>query len=259
MTRDTQDEARRYLLGRLSEDEAERLERAYFGDESRADAIAAAESDLVDAYVAGTLPPPDREAFEAYYLSSPVHRDRVETARLLAAAAAGAAAGRRPIAAWLGLAAAAAALAVFVFHSSRPSPRMDRRAVSVPSPTPPPASPTPAATPVVAPSPPNRTLAFALASVRVRGDQGTPELRLPPGVDEVALELEDAGGQAGLSFSVRTVEGTRVASGRVERRGGSSRGVARVAAARLRPDDYIVAVSAAGEPPVAQYFFRITR
>ena len=34
-------------------------------------------------------------------------------------------------------------------------------------------------------------------------------------------------------------------------------GIARIPAARLAPDDYIVAVSSGHEPAVAQYFFRI--
>jgi hypothetical protein len=262
MMRDSQDEARRYLLGRLSEDEAERLERAYLGDESRADDIAAAESDLVDAYVAGVLPPSDREAFEAHYLASPVHRDRVATARLLRRAA-GAATPRRVAAAWIGLLATAAGVAGLVLWRSRPAEQPPAQIASAPSPTPTaPALEAPAPAPGAAAPAPKRAVTLALAAVRVRGgDLGSPELRLPPDADEVALELgggADASAGGSLSFTVRTVEGAEVARGRLERRAGTL-GVARLRAARLRPDDYIVAVSSADEPAAAQYVFRVVR
>jgi hypothetical protein len=98
---------------------------------------------------------------------------------------------------------------------------------------------------------------LALAAVRVRGALGTPELRLPADADEVALELGGTGdAPAGaLSFSVRTVEGAEVASGRLERRAGAL-GVARLRADGLAPDDYIVAVASADQT-LAQYFFRV--
>jgi hypothetical protein len=255
MMREAQDEARRYLLGRLTDREAETLERAYFGDGARVDDIAAAESDLVDAYLAGALSPPDRAAFEAHYLASPLHRDRVETARLLRRAAGGAA-PRRVAAVWLGLLATAAGFAGLVFWRSRPAERPPAQIASAPSA---PAPKVPAPAPTAAAPIPKRVVTLALAAVRVRGGEETPELRLPAGADEVALELgrgSDAPEGGGLSFTVRTVEGIQVASGLLERRAGTF-GVARFPAARLSPDDYIVAVSSAEEPALAQYFFRV--
>ncbi|MET0553354.1 MAG: hypothetical protein ABW221_09975 [Vicinamibacteria bacterium] len=259
MTRTTEDEARRYLLGYLSEDAAGSLERAYFADPARVDDVAAAESALVDAYVEGALTAPDRAAFESHYLASPVHRDRVATARLLLRAPAQRDRRPRRAAAWIGWLAAAAGIAGLALWWSRP-------------PEPPPVltaarpSPEPAATASVPPPPttarsvPKRSVALALAAVRVRADGPTPELRLPADTDEVALELGRAGDvpRGPLSFAVRTVEGTAVASGRLERRTGTL-GVARVPAQRVAPDDYIVAVSSVDGGPVAQYFFRVVR
>jgi hypothetical protein len=259
MTPTTEDEARRYLLGRLSEDASTALERAYFADPTRVDDIAAAESALVDAYVAGELSPADRAAFESHYLASPVHRDRVETARLLLRTPAlRGTAPRRMAAARVGWLAAAAAIAGIVLWWSRPPDRPPAHVASAPSPEPvaPASAPPPPAT---APGVPKRGVALALAAIRARGDERTPELRLPANADEVALELGRAGDRpaGALSFAVRTVEGMPVAGGRLERRGGALLGIARVPAARLAPDDYIVAVSSAREPAVAQYFFRI--
>jgi hypothetical protein len=257
MTRATEDEARRYLLGQMSDHEAAALERAYFADPAHVDDVAAAESALVDAYVEGALTAADRAAFESHYLASPIHRDRVATARLLLRSPASHDVRPRRVAAvWIGWLAAAAGVAGLALWWSRP-------------PEPPPVSiatgpsPEPAATASAAPPPatspvPRRSVALTLAAVRVRGDGPTPELRLPADTDEVALELGRAGDvPAGpLAFTVRTVEGTPLAHGRLERPRGTALGTARLAASRLAPDDYIVAVTSAGEP-VAQYFFRI--
>jgi len=260
MTRTTEDEARRYLLGRLSDDEGTAIERAYFADPERADAIAAAESDLVDAYVAGVLPPADRAAFEAHYLASPLHRDRVETARLLRREGV----ERRPAprraaaAVWIGLLTAAGLAAVALWWTRAPIRPEATIAQAPPSTR---AAETAAAkAPAEAPVPPKRivTLRLALAAIRVRGAEATPELRVPPHTDEVALELAAFGEvpAGALSFTVRTVEGTPVASGRMER-SGRTLGTARLPAGRLAPDDYIVAVSSADETAIAQYFFRV--
>jgi hypothetical protein len=260
MTR-TEDEARRYLLGHLSDEASQALERAYFADPTRVDEVAAAESELVDAYVAGALSAADRDAFESHYLASPVHRDRVETARLLLRARPLRGTAPRRVAAvrvaWL---AAAAVLAGLALWWSRPPgpPGPSASVASGPSPEPAATASAPPP-PATVPGVPKRSVALALGAIGARGDEQTPELRLPADADEVALELGRAGDPpAGtLSFAVRTVEGASVAGGRLERRGGAVLGIARVPAARLPPDDYIVAVSSAREPAVAQYFFRV--
>src|SRR5438132_1795782 len=70
-----------YLLGSLSETEAERFDKLSVTDDQFADALRIAEKDLVDAYVQGELTGPDRDRFETYYLSSPLRRSNVEFAQ----------------------------------------------------------------------------------------------------------------------------------------------------------------------------------
>jgi hypothetical protein len=261
MTLTTEDEARRYLLGQMSDDEAAAQERAYFADPAHVDDVAAAESALVDAYVEGALTASDRAAFESHYLASPIHRDRVATARLLLRTPARRdVRPRRAAAVWIGWLAAAAGVAGLALWWSRPPEPPPPAIATGPSPQPAATASAPPA-PATVPSAPKRSVALALAAVRVRGEGPTPELRLPPDATEVALELGRAGdAPAGpLSFTVRTVEGAAVAHGRLERPRGTTLGTARLSAARLSPDDYIVAVSSADGPAVAQYFFRVVR
>ena len=63
-----------YLLGSLSETEAERFDKLSVTDDQFADALRIAEKDLVDAYVQGELTGQDLDRFETYYLSSPLRR-----------------------------------------------------------------------------------------------------------------------------------------------------------------------------------------
>jgi anti-sigma factor RsiW len=69
-----------YLLGRLTEEEQERVESFYFGDAENLELLAAVEDELIDGYVRGELGPLERERFEDFFLRSPERRERVETA-----------------------------------------------------------------------------------------------------------------------------------------------------------------------------------
>lgn len=71
----------RYLLGQLSEEEAERLDEMSITDDDTAARLRVAEDDLVDAYVRGALPPETRARFEQVYLASARRRERVEFAQ----------------------------------------------------------------------------------------------------------------------------------------------------------------------------------
>lgn len=73
----------RYLLGKLSDSEAARLEQSYFADDSVFDEIEIAEDELIDAYVRDRLSVEDRKRFETQLLSSARIAERVEFARLL--------------------------------------------------------------------------------------------------------------------------------------------------------------------------------
>jgi hypothetical protein len=72
-----------YLLGRLTQDEQERVEEFYLADAEHLELLLAAEDDLIDGYVRGELGARDRERFENFFLNSPGRRERVETARAL--------------------------------------------------------------------------------------------------------------------------------------------------------------------------------
>ena len=70
-----------YLVGALPEDETERLDELSIGDDRFAADLHAAEHDLVDAYVRGTLTGDTLRRFESHYLSSAAGRAKVAVAR----------------------------------------------------------------------------------------------------------------------------------------------------------------------------------
>src|SRR4051812_40927503 len=69
-----------YLLGLLPEEETEQLDEASIADDEIAARLCAAENDLVDGYVAGTLDQNTRDRIEAFYLKSPRRRAKVKFA-----------------------------------------------------------------------------------------------------------------------------------------------------------------------------------
>ena len=73
----------RYLLGDLSEDEEERVEREYFAQDDVWNALSAAEDDLIRAYLRGELPRRQKIQFEKRYMDSPRNRERVAFAEAL--------------------------------------------------------------------------------------------------------------------------------------------------------------------------------
>ncbi len=79
--RDEQQELVRYLLGMLPDDEAERLDEESIADKDLAWRLEAVEHDLIDAYVSGTLGGETLGRFEAFYLTSPLRREKVSVAR----------------------------------------------------------------------------------------------------------------------------------------------------------------------------------
>jgi hypothetical protein len=76
----------RYLLGLLSDDEAERVDRLSVSSDDVAWRLRIAEDDLVDAYVRGTLDGEAIERFESFYLSTERRRQKVTFARTFVAA-----------------------------------------------------------------------------------------------------------------------------------------------------------------------------
>jgi hypothetical protein len=76
----------RYLLGLLTDEEAERYDEQSIVDDDLAARLRVVEDNLVDAYVSGTLEEDLRQRFESFYLSSPRRREKVRfAARFLGA------------------------------------------------------------------------------------------------------------------------------------------------------------------------------
>jgi hypothetical protein len=73
-----------YILGALSEDDTERLDKMSVTDGQFADRLRIAEDELVDAYVRGELSGENLSRFNSHYLASCRRREKVETARTLA-------------------------------------------------------------------------------------------------------------------------------------------------------------------------------
>jgi len=71
---------RQYLIGSLPEAEAERLAELSVTDQAVAEALTAAEKDLIDAYVQGELEASEVEQFKSHYLASPLRREKVRFA-----------------------------------------------------------------------------------------------------------------------------------------------------------------------------------
>jgi len=76
----------RYLLGLLSDDEAERVDQLSISSDEVASRLRIAEDDLVDAYVRGTLDEEAAGRFVSFYLSSERRRQKVKFARTFVAA-----------------------------------------------------------------------------------------------------------------------------------------------------------------------------
>ena len=73
----------RYLLGELSEAEAEQVEKTYFADDLLFERFLSVKDELLDAYARGDLKGKRLVRFEEHYLSTQARRQRVEEAREL--------------------------------------------------------------------------------------------------------------------------------------------------------------------------------
>jgi hypothetical protein len=178
----------RYLLGELSAEEQDALERRYFGDSELLDRIEAVEDDLIDDYVGDALTPLQRRHFERHFLTEE-RRERVRMAEALQHAAPPRASRRwwaMPLAATLFV----AALLTVVWMALRQRPAAPATPVVVqaqprsePVPQPKPQAEPPA------PSPPALQLAtITLFPGLTRGDD-TPVVSLAQKTDAVRLEV----------------------------------------------------------------------
>jgi hypothetical protein len=80
-------ELTRYLLGQLSEEDADRVDELAIVDDGVAWRVREVENELVDAYVRGTLDAESRQHFETHYLASPKRREKVRFAERFVRAA----------------------------------------------------------------------------------------------------------------------------------------------------------------------------
>ncbi len=276
--------ARRYLLSQASEEECAAIEQEYFGDEDAVDAVAAAEEDLIEDYLARRLGPDERDRFEREYLAAPHHRRRVETIRRLMEASsqsapevaahdsAGAslprvAWNRRLL--WPVLAAASLLLAVGTVWMLGPSRDghqavVESRPPAVSTPSAPPPAPNPS---IGAPAAVPRVFALSISPVAVRGADESPVLIIPAGTDLVALRLEGEGDRTSLGrarASVRTVTGDEVWDGPATVPADLPAGAIAqigVPVERLHVDDYVVELFGTDQTGIEReryrYFLRV--
>jgi len=74
---------KQYLLGELAGEDKARFEDQYMADESYFEGLCAAEDELIDSWLQGSLSVGQREQFEKAFLAVPRRRERVEWARTL--------------------------------------------------------------------------------------------------------------------------------------------------------------------------------
>src|SRR6185369_635446 len=67
---------RDYLLGRLSDEEEEKLEERLMVDDELFEELEISKGEIVEEYSAGELSQSDRQSFEERYLASPEGRER---------------------------------------------------------------------------------------------------------------------------------------------------------------------------------------
>ena len=261
-------EIRRYLLGDLDAADAAALEARYVGDAWLLDEIRAAEDALIEAFLDGRLPPAERARFTSHYLASPVHRDRVATARTLRErVATRTAAPSGPwFYRWVAMAAAVVLASLWIVSRGGPpqqaivpqTPRPQPQAA--PPPAPPPLVPPPS--PAPSPSPGRAVLALTLSPIATRGGEQPTHVRRPGPLDLV-LRLEGAPGAFDRTYDVelQTVDGRVLWHGR-SRAAAAGRGLlttVRMPIDTVPADDYVVVVATPGGEERGRYVLRLRR
>src|ERR1700694_2291053 len=79
-----QEQARRYLLGQMSEEEAVQFEGQYFVDNDVFEEMTGLEDEMLDSFVRGELPGKDAGKFQKEYLTSPARQAKAGFAGMLA-------------------------------------------------------------------------------------------------------------------------------------------------------------------------------
>jgi anti-sigma factor RsiW len=272
-----------YLLGQLSETEHTELEDRYFADDALFEYLAAVETELIDTYVRGELPEPDRVQFDKRFLGSPRLCARIALARQLQARTvplAGMAAGeksgppqpvaRKPPPAFVGVVAAVVIVAAAVvgwwrFQSTDPQaagqPAAPAARPRVPFSLPPaPAQP-------AADHHPNLSgpIALALAPGSTASRDGHAMLTMPQGADFVLIQIDHEGpARERYAVIVSTPERQRVWTelNMTARAPGAKGVILEIPAASLPAGNYILTLSGGATEAkrleaVADYSFRV--
>jgi len=221
----TDDEMLRgYLLGELTEEEADAVEGRLLMEDELFELSEAIESDLLAEYAQGSLAPAERELVRQRLAASPQGRERLMLARSLNVLAARekaavlpfvprTAPSRQPALRWAALAAgllAAAGLAWFTWEQShivhqenRPAPVIAEtpRAHEVPAPPRAPVAPS------VAPAPQPVKAVFQLALTSLRGSESVEKLRVPTRAGTVELQISVEGMEDLQSFHLTVRNG----------------------------------------------------
>jgi hypothetical protein len=270
---------RRYLLRDLDEADEARLDERVLSDQSFFEVVELVEDDIVDEYVRGETPPAARRGVEAF-LSTPERQRHVNLTQALArerqrldastspgatriVASVGHAAGPPHWTRWALLAAAAslmitasasvyfgvqarrlrAELIAAIEPQSEQLRALDRRVSEL--------------------SAPPLALSFLLIpDISERSSSGPPlVLEVPAGANRLALQLDLAPSRLPSRYdvSIRRVGGPQVwgESGLDVPGGPNAHLTVTVPAAVVRPDDYVVSVSAAGGQQTIEYRFRV--
>lgn len=218
--RDHDELLRRYLLGKLEDEERSRLEARLLREEDLFETVEAVEADLLDDYAHDRLAPSEREQIAERLASSPQGRSRLAVIRGLGTIAGESSgrvlafpAARRELSRFERAAAMAAMLAVAVVSLwlavQRLEPVRPPNVVAVPFPAPaapapvrpplpPVATPAPPAAEAIAASTPPETpvprpvvpWVIHLALSTLRGEGEIPVRNVPPGEARVQLHLQ---------------------------------------------------------------------
>lgn len=245
-----------YLLDRLPESEARRIEERYFSDDAFFILAGACEQELIRDYLLQKLAPDDVRRFERKYLSSPGLREKVEfsaaimtVTRALPARERARTGIRRVPLPWLA-AAAALAFALIAWQQIRIA-RMEARLEQWMA---------GAAVKVAGGAPARSIPAFALRLAPERDARSAPlVLRIPADAEKVQLsaEIEPGNEAAGYRAALALPAGAEVWSGFVP--GGSPLVTITVPAQSLPRGDYVLTLDARTGAAHEAYAFRVER
>jgi len=285
--------ARRYMLGGLSAQQQDEVERRFLFDAAFEDIILEEETDLFDALAAGTLSNEHERALRLWASSQQRTQSRLEAAfvfnRLIPNTARGSLSKVPAARNWLGglgvhrfsafwltgVAAAALALVTVTLWVTRrhpvypvaPSATTSQASpiASTPAPFPArePAAPSPHA-PAAAPAPARSVVNIFLLAEETRSSSSPPRLQLKPGISTVTLQLASQTGLSGGQHAVHVtgadgfpVEPTGV---HLRRLHGQSFLEVTLDATNLHPGEYTVLLhqkDTTGASPALTFHFRI--